>query len=130
MPTELQNRCPPPRKVAWSVLLREIAIVICGLTMAVIPLALWIAWSRPVFAGVLIACVAAMGAVVLLSRFGGEDVSDKAAEPEPGKQKLDDEFLEELRRHEPLTHHHRRLSDPRIRRKMARLRDMIRRNQR
>lgn len=129
MPLENQNSLPPHRRIPLPGLMREIAIVFCGLTMAVIPLALWVAWSRPVFSGVLIICMLAMAVVVILSRFGEDEIAPDG-DIEPGKQKLDSEFLQELQRHLPLTHHHRTLSDPRIRRKMAKLRAMIHRAQR
>ena len=115
MPGNRPNRYASARSASLIALLCEIAMIVCGLTMAVIPLALWVAWSRTVFAGILVTCMLAMAIIVVLSRFGDDDAA-QTGEKEPGKQKLDDTFHDELRRHVPLVNHRRRLSDPRMRR--------------
>ena len=131
MLTEPPKRDPLNRRIPLPAFLREIVIVICGLIMAVTPLALWVAWSQPIFFGVLVTCFVAMGILVFMSWFTGSDGEPiGTGAKETGKQRLEGEFFDELQRHLPLVHHHRRLSDPRIHRKMARLRGMIRRAQR
>ena len=130
MPSEAPNKSPSAGSASLAILLRETAIIICGLTMAVIPLALWVSWSRPVFAGMLVTCMLAMAVVVVLSQLGEDEDDGQTGDSEPGKQRLEGEFLDELHRHVPLVHHRRRLSDPRFRQKMAGLREMIRRHTR
>lgn len=50
--------------------LRAVGLTVCGLTMAIAPLFLWVAWSKTVFFAAL---VSALSAVVLLGVCLGPD---------------------------------------------------------
>lgn len=112
----------PLERKGFAELLREIAMVVLGLVLAVVPLALWLAWSETAFYSVLAVGAVAMVLILALISFGPED-------DRPTRTKIVSapELIAEVHRLIPLTHHHRRLNDPRIRRKMARVRALMRR---
>ncbi len=105
--------------------LYQIALVVLGMILALSPLALWVAWSETVFVVVLGVGAVAMGLLFALISLGDENDVDRRA---AGKQPiLNPELIAEMHRLMPFTYHHRRLGDPRIRRKMAKLRALMRR---
>lgn len=130
MTPKIPRRTSHHRRPSLGAAIREIVMIVCGLIMAVVPLALWMAWSRPVFAGILTTCMIAMAVIVVLSRFDDDGNRLAPGETMPGKQTLDDAFHDEMRRHVPLINHRRNLTDRSARRQMARLRALIRRPRR
>lgn len=111
----------------WGHRLREGGMVVLGLVLAAVPLALWVAWSRAVFYAVLAAAVIAALMLVALAWLGRSAEAERPADArEP--EHLNDEFIAELHRLTPLTYHHRRLGDPRLQRKFAKLRALLRRS--
>jgi len=111
----------------WKVstdLFREIAKIVLGIVLAIVPLALWVAWSEMVF--VIILAVGAVAMILILA------VSETEPEVEQNRPKQVNkvtatELIAEMHRLMPFTFHHRRLDDPRLRRKFAALRALMRR---
>ena len=60
------------RLYLWA---REVAMTIAGLTMAVIPLAIWASPTLSVFYSVLTACAVSCAVVLLLSEFGPDETT-------------------------------------------------------
>ena len=60
------------RLYLWA---REVAMTIAGLTMAVIPLALWASPTLSVFYSVLTACAVSCAVVMLLAEFGPDETT-------------------------------------------------------
>lgn len=99
-------------------------MIVIGLVLAVIPLALWVAWSESVFFAVLALLAVATVVFIALARPGPEEQAPPRVEP---RQILSDDFIAELHRLVPFTYHHRRLGDTRLRGKFAKLRALMRR---
>lgn len=113
---------PPPQSGS----LRTVAVTVLGVALALVPLALWIAWSTFVFTLVLVVCAASGALLVVL--LGGErplagDRNDALGGHE--RQAVSDEFVAEVHRIFPLTHHHRRNGTARFRAAMKNLRRLI-----
>jgi len=100
-------------------------MVLLGLVLAAVPLALWVAWSPAVYYLVFAVCFVAAGLFILLTRIGSAETPPPGAKVE-APARLGEEFITELHRQTPLTFHHRRLGDRRIRNKLARLRALMR----
>lgn len=112
----------------WGDYAREAGLVVLGLILAVIPLALWLAWSEPVYWGVLTVCLAASALFLVLSWLGrGETEEERLRALAKPPQQLSPEFIAELHRITPLTYHHRRLGDPRLRGKFLKLLALLQR---
>lgn len=109
----------------FAELVRELGLVLLGLLLAAVPLALWLAWSPAVYYGVFTVCFVAAGLYILLSRTGAAERVPPGARVE-APARLSEAFIEELHQQTPLTFHHRRLGDQRIRNKLARLRALMR----
>ena len=80
----------------WSRAIAGAAMTVAGLVMMVTPLALWVAPDKDTFKLVLLACIAASTAVVLIARIGGSRPVDRgrpAAGRPPG---LSDAAIERL----------------------------------
>ena len=108
--------------------IRDAGMTIFGLILAVVPLALWVAWSEPVYYAVLSICAVATTLFLALAWLGTppERTSPFLAESKPPVI-VSDEFIAELHSLFPLTYHHRSLGDPRLRRIFARLHALLRR---
>ncbi len=102
--------------------LYEIAVVVLGMILAISPLALWVAWSETVFIVVLGVGAVAMGLLLALITLGDENDVDRRGR---GRPIASPELIAEMHRLMPFTYHHRSLGDPRIRRKMAKLRALM-----
>ena len=93
-----------------------------GLTLALTPLALWVAWTTTGF--VIVLAAGAMAGVLywLLAAYDDPLLGDRGQARDPGtRQVLSAEFLTELSRLGPWTYHHRRMGDAAFRRKMESL---------
>ena len=104
----------------------SIGVVACGIVLAVVPLALWIAWSRVGFLIVLgVAAVSVVLLGALLSRTSAGDDDQKTGLDDEMRVTLPNEFVQEIHEISPLNYHHSRIEKARFRRTMDRLRDMI-----
>ena len=102
--------------------LRTLGMGAFGLTLALTPLALWVAWTETGFVIVLAAGATAGLLYWLLAGFRDPLLEDRGQARAPGtRQALSDEFLAELSRLGPWTYHNRRLGDAAFRRKMESL---------
>ena len=105
---------------------RTFAITILGITLALVPLALWVAWSPFVFLLVLAVCAASLALIVVL--LGGRRVSTEDRDDSVrgrDQHTVSDEFVAEVHRIFPFTHHHRRTGTARFRGAMEKLRRLI-----
>jgi len=103
-------------------LLREIAMVGLGVILAIVPLALWVAWSETVFVTVLAVGTVAMGLILALISLGPED------DQRPRTTMVSaPELIAEIQQLAPITDHHRQLGDPRLAKMLAVMRAMMRR---
>jgi len=112
----------PLERKGFAELLREIAMVVLGLILAVVPLALWLAWSETAFYSVLAVGAVAMGLILALISFGPDD--DR---PTRTTMVSAPELIAEIQQLAPITDHHRRLGDPRLAKMLAVIRAMMRR---
>ena len=107
--------------------LASIGVTICGIILAAVPLALWVAWTPLGFL-----CVLAVGFVsvivfgVLLSRSPHNGDESAGRSRDDIRAALPDAFVEEIHGIFPLNYHHSTIEKARFRRTMARLRRMIR----
>lgn len=103
----------------------SIGVTVSGISLAIFPLALWVAWTPFVFGVVVVAGISsALVLFVMLSLQRGPDesrpMSDGAARPElPGA------VVEEIHDIFPLTYHHSRAGRAPFPRVMGRLRRML-----
>ena len=109
--------------------LREIGFVILGLVLALVPLALWVAWSETAFFTVLSICALATTLFIALAWLGAKPdrVSPPFADTRPPAV-VSDEAIAEMHRLMPFTYHHRSLKDPRLGRIFAPLLALLRRS--
>lgn len=102
-------------------------VIVCGIILAAVPLALWIAWTPPGFLLVLAVGAASMVLLgVLVPRLPEHNGDPHGRGDEEMKAVLPDEFVEEIHKIFPLNYHHSRIEKARFRRTMDRLRRMIR----
>jgi hypothetical protein len=107
-------------------LIRTTVVTVLGVTLAAVPIALWVAWSQEIFFGVLAVgglCVALFVLLVDSRAPRGEERSHNGG---IGKRaELPDQFVAEIHRIFPLTYHHSRLGKQRFRRAMEKLRTLM-----
>jgi hypothetical protein len=84
--------------------LRPIATTMLGITLAVVPLALWVAWTETVLLGVL--TVGAASAVLLVVLAEREAAMPDAPHRSEARPVIEDESVAEIHRVFPLTYHH------------------------
>ena len=102
-------------------------VTVCGIVLAAVPLALWIAWTPFGFLTVL-----AVGAVsvvllgVLVSRLPPDNDDPHRRHDNEIRAVLPDGFVEEIHKISPLTYHHSGIEKARFRDTMDRLRQLIR----
>ena len=102
--------------------LREIALTLLGLVVAVTPLVLWVAWSQTVFVAVL---VISAGALILIFALTRRDPQAHAASGSARPVLTGDE-LASLSNLGPFIYHHRRDGGPHFQRHMRRLKRQLR----
>jgi hypothetical protein len=107
--------------------LRSASETVLGVVLAVVPLAMRIAWTPALLLGVLATgglCAALLIAISALS----DDDRDamQATQTDAAHAVVPDPFVEELHRLFPLVYHHSRREKPRFRRVMEKLRRLIR----
>lgn len=98
-----------------------------GIVLALVPLALWVAWSPAVLLAILVAGGVSAALLVVLSWL--EDApADEARMPQDdaGRVAVPDAFVEELHRLFPLVYHHSRREKRGFRRVMDKLRRLMR----
>jgi len=87
--------------------LREVGLTVLGLIATITPLALWVAWSEPVFIFVLGSGIAAVTAIWVLAGFEEPPKDDERGGASHGPaQTLSDESLSELSELGPFVYHH------------------------
>lgn len=94
--------------------LRELAQTLLGLVLAVTPLAMWVAWTPALLAGVLAVALLSAGLLVLLTDALPARTPDVRA-------RLSEEFLEEVQHLHPMIYHHSGRRSSRFHRTMRRL---------
>ena len=105
----------------------SIGVTACGIILAAVPLALWIAWTRVGFLIVLVVAVASVVLLgVLLPRLPSGNDQPQIGHDDEMRTVLPNEFVEEIHKISPLTYHHSGIEKVRFRRAMNRLRRMIR----
>lgn len=108
--------------------LASIGVTVCGIILAAVPLALWVAWTPLGFLSVLaVAFVSVIVFGVLLSRLPSSDDEPAERSRDEIRTALPDAFVEEIHGISPLNYHHSTIEKTRFRRSMDRLRRMIRR---
>jgi hypothetical protein len=115
------------RQERFTFYFREAGMVLLGLVLAGVPLALWVAWSELVLFAVLAVCALAALLFIALAWLGKDTAVPPPAATAGPHEVVSDEFVAELHRLTPFTYHHRRLGDPRLRRKFARLLTLLKR---
>jgi len=104
--------------------LREVALTVLGLIATITPLALWVAWSEPVFVFVLGSGIASVTVIWVLAGFEKDDHRGEASHgPE---QTLSDESLSELSELGPFVYHHCSTGGPRFQTTMRALKNRLR----
>ena len=109
----------PAQVGTWRSRLTSVGVTVCGILLALFPLALWVAWTPSVFAFVFAVGVASAALLLVLLAREPKPEGHERNEPRPG---LPASFVEELHGIFPLTYHHSRRGRARYRRAMARLR--------
>lgn len=104
----------------------SIGVTACGIVLAAVPLALWVAWTPFGFFLVLAAGAASLVLLgILMSRLPADvEHSEEPRRDETGAA-LPDEFVEEIHKIFPLTYHHSTIERARFRRTMDRLRELL-----
>jgi hypothetical protein len=102
-------------------------VTVCGIILAGVPLALWIAWTPFGFLMVLTAGALSLVLLgVLLARLPPSVEDSDGRHDDQRRTRLSDEFVEEIHKIFPLTYHHSRIEPARFRRTMDKLRRLIR----
>ncbi len=110
----------------WAEGLREFGLTAFGIVLALMPLALWVAWSETVFVVVLTSGLTAGVACCLLAHDWRPAFDARGGTPGPRPTRVStDEFIAGLHELFPLIHHHRRLGDPVFQRKMDALKRLL-----
>jgi hypothetical protein len=87
--------------------LRSAAATILGVTLAVVPLALWVAWTETILLAVVaIGATSAVLFVVLAERDAAIADGSRSAQHPDARPTITDEAVAELHRVFPLTYHH------------------------
>jgi len=108
----------PAKGSSWRRAASEVAL---GIVLAVVPLALWVAWSPAVF---LIVVFSGGTCAALLIALWGRSESEHGDAVE-SRAVVSDQFVEEMHRLFPLTYHHSRKGKLRFRRTMEKLRRLV-----
>ncbi len=102
--------------------LHEAVMTLLGITLALTPLAMWVAPNSTILAIVLTVSVVSGFAVWTLSLLG-HSAPDNAVGDEPPR--LPDKFVAELHKLSPLTYHHSGMGDTTYQRKIDSLRKYL-----
>lgn len=107
--------------------LKAVGETVLGIMLAVVPLALWVAWSPAVLLVVLATAAVCAALLIALSRLQDETLEDsRNAREDPARADVPDAFVEELHHLFPLVYHHSRREKQRFRRTMESLRRLMR----
>lgn len=105
----------------------SVGVTACGIVLAAVPLALWVAWTP---FGFLMVLAAGAVSIVLLGYLASRLPSgtDEARPPHDrvAKPVVSDEFVEEIHKISPLIYHHSPKESAKFRRAMRRLRQLMR----
>lgn len=108
--------------------LRSFAMTAVGLVLALVPLALWVAWTEILLLAVVVIAFVSAALLVLLSELQGSAAEElQALRQRATREVLTDESVAELHRLFPLTYHHGRRHTPRFRRAMEKVVRLARR---
>jgi hypothetical protein len=102
--------------------LRSGAMTFLGIVLALVPPALWVAWTETLLLTVVLIGVASAVLLVLLADFGPEEAPPREA---PRREVLDEAAVAELHRIFPLTYHHSLVGRARFHRAMHRVLQLI-----
>jgi len=98
-----------------------------GILLALVPLALWIAWSPAILVAVIVTGGVCAALLIALCRWQDESLEEaRNAEDDPAHAEVSDAFVEELHHLFPLVYHHSRREKQRFRRTMETLRRLMR----
>ena len=130
-----QSRCSCP--LGWSVSmpiwrtgaadqLRSIGMTLLGIVLALIPPALWVAWTETGLLAVVAVGVACAAALVVLADSQPQVVEDRQHYDDSKTRKtLSDASIVEIHRIFPLTYHHSLVEKARFRQTMDKIRRML-----
>jgi hypothetical protein len=100
----------------------DATLTVLGVILLVLPLALWVAWSKLVFVTVLTVGAIALGLICLITSLEDTNAGHaRRAERTKPLIVVTDKFFEELHRLYPLTYHHRKTGSRKFRKAMKRL---------
>ena len=112
------------RRAAGPNWLRAASEVALGIILALVPLALWVAWSPDVLLFVIVAGAISAALLVALSR-GQHDATAQGSRENAVQTVVPDAFVEELHRLLPLVYHHSLREKRGFRRTMEKLRRLM-----
>ena len=102
--------------------LSDLGMAVLGIIVAMIPLALWVAWTEFLFVMVLAVGAIALVLIYMMAESGSSVAGDdRVPDKSIPRIRLSDEFIEELHRLYPLIYHHGRRGGVRFRKSMDRL---------
>jgi len=107
--------------------LKAVGETVLGSLLALVPLALWVAWSPAVLLAVLATGGVCAALLVALSELRDEPLEGvRSPRDDAARTDVPDAFVEELHHLFPLVYHHSRREKQRFRRTMEALRRLIR----
>ena len=105
--------------------LRSGAMTVLGIVLALVPPALWVAWTEAMLFMVVLVAMLSAGLLVLLADLGPEADCREARRPVPRRDILTDEAVAELHRIFRLTYHHSLVGRARFQRAMRKVLQLI-----
>ena len=106
--------------------LRSIGVTVFGIVLALIPPALWVAWTETGLLAVVAVGVVSAAALVILADSGPQDVEDRQPPHDVKTRKtLSDASIVEIHRIFPLTYHHSLVEKARFRQAMEKIRRLL-----
>jgi hypothetical protein len=100
-------------------------MTLLGLVLALVPLALWVAWSEIVL--LMVVVIGAASAILLGILSDYRRLADDEPAGRATRETLPEDFAAEVHRIFPLTYHHSRKPSARFRETMEKLRQMMKR---
>jgi hypothetical protein len=101
-------------------------MTLLGIILALVPPALWVAWTETILLGVTVTGLVSAAALVLLAESEARDFADaQAGEDAARRRALADQSIIEIHRIFPLTYHHALVEKSRFRQTMERVRQLL-----
>jgi hypothetical protein len=111
-------------RVAYQ--LRSVGVTVLGIVLALIPPALWVAWTPTGLLGVVAVGVVSAAVLVVLVDWGPQDVEDRqSAHDAKARKAMIDASIVEIHRIFPLTYHHSLVEKDRFRQTMEKIRRLL-----